>query len=109
MTVTALAGFFTLPTVALILFLVAKQLFRGYDQSLLDALVLGVPAVAGYPVAVALWWGSRRARSARWAWVLAVLGIVVVIAVSAAPLWAVGYQFYDEWKETQPGGRGYHP
>jgi hypothetical protein len=41
------------------------------------------------------------------AWVLAVLGFVLVVGSSVAPMTVFGTLIVEEWGETQPGGRGY--
>ncbi|TDE89179.1 hypothetical protein EXU48_20850 [Occultella glacieicola] len=52
--------------------------------------------------AVLLFLASRQRRPLG-AWLLAVGAVVLALAVG------VGCGFYDEWTETQPGGRGYQP
>ncbi|MEV4274631.1 hypothetical protein [Actinoplanes xinjiangensis] len=72
-------------------------------------LVLGLPALIAYPLAVWLWVRARRARSTGRAWATAALGLALVVGASALPVTILGSALADEWKETQPGGRGYVP
>ncbi len=52
--------------------------------------------------AVLVFLASRERRPVA-AWLLAVGAVVMALLV------VVGAGVYDEWTETQPGGRGYHP
>jgi hypothetical protein len=72
-------------------------------------LTLGLAALVAYPVAVWLWSRARRVRSTGRAWLLAVLGLLLVFGTSALPVTLLGGAFVEEWQETQPGGRGYQP
>jgi hypothetical protein len=47
---------------------------------------------------------SRTRRSAR-LWAVAVVGLVLVASLPST--WTILQLFFDEWCETQPGGRGY--
>jgi hypothetical protein len=73
------------------------------------SLVLGVPALIAYAVAAWLALRARRPGRAGRAWLLAVLGTVLVIGASIAPVAILGGAVHEEWQETQPGGRGYSP
>lgn len=95
--VTALLGIFTLP--AAVLYVIVSN----------DKVTLGLPAFLGYAFAGVMWFYSRRTVTLRWTWILVALGLVAVIVVSFAPVSAFALAVYDEWKETQPGGRGYQP
>lgn len=95
--VMVLLGILTLPA-AVLYVLVSNTL-----------LALGLPAFLGYAFSGVMWFYSRRASTLRRTWILAGLGLLAVIVVSFAPVSAFVYAVYDEWKETQPGGRGYHP
>lgn len=101
--VVVLLGLCTVPAVALV---VVTDLHSGNVRELFS---YAVPAIVGYPLAVVLWLHTRRVAAAGWAWLLAALGVVLVVAVSIAPVGGVAYLFYLEWLEYQPGGRGYHP
>jgi len=73
------------------------------------SLVLGAPALVAYAAALWLWFRIRRTGRAGRAWLLAVLGAVLVVGASAVPVVIVGKAILGEWQETQPGGRGYSP
>jgi hypothetical protein len=105
MSVLVLLGLVMLPVFALLLMAVFARLSRGGISNELLGITLSV--LVGFPFAVVLWFRSRRANTVRGAWILAVLGVLVLGAVSYEPVSVVGASFYDEWKETQPGGRGY--
>ncbi|GAA1284960.1 hypothetical protein Psi02_32770 [Planotetraspora silvatica] len=102
-------GMITLPWAAFIVVISVRSLLGGSDGTWLGLVTMGVAPLVGYPAAAVLWSRSRRAATPRRAWILALLGVVVIVAVSFMSVYALGYGFYDEWKETQPGGRGYHP
>ncbi|GIF39654.1 hypothetical protein [Actinoplanes xinjiangensis] len=72
-------------------------------------LVLGLPALIAYPLAVWLWVRARRARSTGRAWTAAALGMALVVGSSVVPVTILGGALITQWKETQPGGRGYVP
>jgi hypothetical protein len=101
-------GLVTMPAVALFL---AAFLSRsgGGDPNTGEFVVFVLPALVGYPVAGALWLSARRVGDVRRAWLLAVLGVAVLIAVSFKPVVALAHLSYLQWQEYQPGGRGYHP
>jgi hypothetical protein len=94
-----LCGLVTLPVVALMLLAFANR--GGTDPA--EVLTGALPALIGYPLAVVLWWRFRQH------WVLAVLGVLVVIAVSCRPLAELAQVVYLQWQQTQPGGKGYQP
>jgi hypothetical protein len=76
------------------------------------ALGLGAPALIGYAAAIWLCIRARRtgrAGQAGRAWLLALIGAVLVLGTSAIPVVIVGKAVLSEWQETQPGGRGYSP
>jgi len=102
-------GMITLPWAAFIVVACVRSLLRGSEGNWLGLVTMGVAPLVGYPAAAVLWSRSRRAATLRRGWILALLGVLVIVAVSFMSLYALGYGFYDEWKETQPGGRGYHP
>jgi hypothetical protein len=99
-TVIVLCGLVTLPVVALMLAAFVNR--GGADPA--EVLTGAVPALVGYPLAGVLWWHSRRRG-----WVLAVLGVLVVLAVSWRPVAELAQVVYQQWQQTQPGGRGYQP
>ncbi|MEV1286917.1 hypothetical protein [Micromonospora sp. NPDC049679] len=103
-----LGGLVTLPAVALIVAVFVRHHIRGYHGNVEEFLTTALPALIGYPFAAVLWFYCRRVSTTRWSWLLAVLGVVVVVAVSFWPLAVIGYGFYEEWLETQPGGKGYY-
>ncbi|MFC3735760.1 hypothetical protein [Paractinoplanes deccanensis] len=70
-------------------------------------LLMGTTALLAYPAAVWLWLRARRPGSTGRAWLLAALGLLLVAGTSALPVWILGSATADEWRETQPGGRGY--
>lgn len=73
------------------------------------ALLLG-PRLLAYGLAAALWLHLRRGHTTRaQAWFVAVAGLSLVIAASYGPVAGFVWAVYDEWRETQPGGRGYYP
>jgi len=79
----------------------------GGDAVVSRPLVMGVSALIAYPVAVWLWLRSRRSESAGRAWLFATLGLLLVAGTSCVPMVTLGSALVDEWRETQPGGRGY--
>ena len=95
--VMALLGILTLP--AAVLYVIVSN----------DKVTLGLPAFLGYAFSGVMWFYSRRTTTLRWTWILVALGLLVVIVVSFVPVSAFAYAAYDEWSETQPGGRGYQP
>ena len=102
--VMCVAGVCAVPSAS---FFLAAALRGGPNLS--PVLVLGVPTMLAFPAAVWLCSRSRRAGSAGRAWLLAVLGVVLVIGTSVLPVGIVGAAMVEEWEETQPGGRGYIP
>jgi hypothetical protein len=104
-----LIGLVTLPAVALFVLAYLSRASGGGTWADLDELLTHVlPALIGYPLAGGLWIYCRRTRTARSAWTLAVLGLLVVAAVSFTPVAGWADVIYLQWKETQPGGRGYY-
>lgn len=95
--VMGLLGILTLP--AAVLYVIVSN----------DKVTLGLPAFLGYAFSGVMWFYSRRTATLRWTWILVALGLVAVIVVSFVPVSAFALAAYDEWKETQPGGRGYQP
>ncbi|MEH0933913.1 hypothetical protein [Micromonospora psammae] len=79
------------------------------DAGFSPPLVIGVPTLIAYPVAVWLWLRARRPKNAGRAWLLATLGLLLVVGTSVVPVVIVGSALVEEWQETQPGGRGYQP
>ena len=73
------------------------------------ALVVGVPLLIVYPVALWLALRARRPRSTGRAWLIATLGLLLIIGTAAVPMTVFGLAMHEEWQETQPGGRGYRP
>lgn len=73
------------------------------------SLLLGAPSVVADAMGMWLWFRVLRPGSIARAWLLAVLGTVLVIGGSVLPVTIVGKAVHEEWQETQPGGRGYHP
>jgi hypothetical protein len=73
------------------------------------SLLLGAPSVVADAMGMWLWFRVLRPGSIARAWFLAVLGTVLVIGGSVLPVTIVGKAVHEEWQETQPGGRGYHP
>ncbi|WP_204071973.1 hypothetical protein [Planotetraspora phitsanulokensis] len=102
-------GLITLPWAVFVIVVFVGQISQGDDGAWSGLMAMGLPPLIGYPAAAVLWSHSRRAATRRRAWVLALLGVIAIVAVSFLPVFALGYGFYDEWRETQPGGRGYHP
>ncbi|MEU4474662.1 hypothetical protein [Micromonospora sp. NPDC023888] len=76
-------------------------------SDLAPSLALGAPALIVYPVAAWLWLRARRQPAVGRAWVLAVLGFVLIVGSSVAPVTVFGTLIVDERRESQPGGRGY--
>ncbi|WP_203886028.1 hypothetical protein [Planotetraspora kaengkrachanensis] len=107
--VAAPVGMITLPWAVFVIAVFAGQISQGGDGAWSGLMAMGLPPLVGYPAAAVLWSHSRRAASLRRAWILAILGVLAIAAVSFLPVLALGYGLYDEWQETQPGGRGYHP
>jgi hypothetical protein len=66
-----------------------------------------LPAVLGLPVAVALRMALRNVRTRGAAWGIAAFAVALVVAVSVAPVLAVGHLVHLQVQEYQPGGRGY--
>jgi len=102
--VTYLAGICVLP------FAVFSTLwaFTGHGDSA-PALVVGMPLLVAYPVALWLALRSRRPYSTGRAWLIAAIGLLLIIGTAALPVTVVGLAVHEEWQETQPGGRGYRP
>jgi hypothetical protein len=96
-----ICGLVTLPLAAL---LTAAFINRGGENPA-EFWTGAMPALLGYPVAAALWWRTRG----RSGWLLAALGVAVIIAVSWRPLFEFAVIAHQQWQETQPGGRGYQP
>lgn len=99
----------TFPVLALHAAVVLGRRSRDDAGGLGEVLLASGPVVVGYAVAAGMWLAARRADSTRQAWLLAAAGTAVVVAVSYQPLNAVVAMFVEEWRETQPGGRGYYP
>jgi hypothetical protein len=95
-------GLVTLPLAAL---LTAAFISRGGENPA-EFWTGAMPALLGYPLAAALWWRTRRHSGG---WLLAVLGVAVIVAVSWRPLYEFAVVVHQQWQETQPGGRGYQP
>jgi hypothetical protein len=106
LTVMCMLGICTLPAA---LFFVLSGISGDSGPSPFLVLGLGVPALVAYPVAVWLWSRARRVRSTGRAWLLAALGLLLVVGTSTLPVALLGGAFVGEWQETQPGGRGYQP
>jgi hypothetical protein len=104
-TVTCMLGICALP--AALLFVLSG--ISGDSGPSAFLLGLGVPVLVAYPVAVWLWSRTRRVPSAGRAWLLAAIGLFLVVATSTLPVALLGGTFVEEWQETQPGGRGYQP
>lgn len=104
-TALVLFGLVMVPVFPIVVMALVSKLAKGDVSG--EMLGIFVPIVVGFPVAVILWRRSRRAESVRKAWILAVAGVLVLGVVSYQPVSDVGGLFYEEWKETQPGGRGY--
>jgi hypothetical protein len=100
--VLVICGLVTLPLVAL---LVLAFVHRGGENPA-EFWTGAFPALLGFPIAAALWWYSRRGRGN---WLLTALGVAVIVAVSWRPLYEFAVVVYQQWLETQPGGRGYQP
>lgn len=105
----AAAAAVTLPVLALHAAVVLSRRTPDFAAALGEVLLASGPVVVGYAVAAAMWLAARRSGSTRQAWLLAAAGTAVVVAVSYQPLDAVVALFVAEWRETQPGGRGYYP
>ncbi len=103
-TVACLVGICALPSAA---YFVLIGIAGGSDPG--PGLVIGAPVLVAYPVAVWLWLRARRPRSTGRAWLLAVLGLLLVTGTAIVPVTIIGTALVDEWRETQPGGRGYEP
>ncbi|MFG1919633.1 hypothetical protein [Micromonospora sp. NPDC048898] len=73
------------------------------------SLAIGAPTLIAYPVAAWLWLRAGRQPTIGRAWVNAVLGFVLIVGSSIAPVAVFGALIVEEWRETQPGGRGYDP
>jgi hypothetical protein len=99
----------TLPAVMLLLAAYLNRLSGAGDPDTTEFAIYVLPALVGYPVVGVLWWYARRLCTGRWAWLLAALGVVVVIAISVKPVAGFSHLVYPQWQETQPGGRGYQP
>ncbi|BBH68601.1 hypothetical protein ACTI_52860 [Actinoplanes sp. OR16] len=69
--------------------------------------LIGAPVLVAYVVAFVLWRRARRTASRRRAWVMVVVGLVLVGGAAVVPTTILGSALADVWKETQPGGRGY--
>lgn len=63
--------------------------------------------VIGYVLAVVavVQVGRSRTRRSAWLWAAAAVGLVLVASLPST--WTILQLFFDEWCETQPGGRGY--
>lgn len=107
-TVIVLAGLATLPSILLFLATIVAKL-RGGNWSGEELVTYVLPALAGYAVAIALWFRSRRTVVVNRSWLLATVGVLIVVAVSYRPVAAVAEVAYEQWQQTQPGGRGYYP
>ncbi|WP_327548742.1 hypothetical protein [Amycolatopsis sp.] len=105
MTVLVLLGLVMVPVFAIVVMAFVSQLSKGRVTN--EMMGIAFPIIVGFPIAVVLWRRSRRAETVRGAWILAVVGVLVLGGVSYRPVSDVGAMFYEEWKETQPGGRGY--
>ncbi|MFC7535150.1 hypothetical protein [Actinoplanes sp. GCM10030250] len=105
-TITCLLSPCALPAA---LFFVLSGVSGDSGPSAFVVLGLGVPALVAFPAAVWLWSRARRVRSAGRAWLLALLGLLLVVGASTPPVTILGGAFVEEWQETQPGGRGYQP
>lgn len=79
------------------------------DEGISPPVMIGAPALIAYPVAVWLWLRARRPKSTGRAWLLATLGLLLVVGTSFVPVTVLGSALAEEWQETQPGGRGYRP
>jgi hypothetical protein len=97
----------TLPAVALFLAAYLSRLSGAGDPNTTELATYVLPALVAYPVVGWLWLHLRRSGTGRWAWPLAALGIAIVIAVSVKPVAGFISLIYQQWQETQPGGRGY--
>jgi uncharacterized membrane protein len=95
-----------LPLLVLLLITAAHRTGAGAFD---DFLAIGLPVLVGYPVAIVLWRRARQAATTRGAWILAGLGLAVLVAVSFRPFTGLAEVIYLQWAETQPGGRGYSP
>jgi len=102
----------SLPLLAWQVAIVLSRRSRGYavDGDLLALTTVLLLRLAAYSVAAGLWWylGHRPVAGSR-AWLLAVAGLVLVAAAAYQPVSGFALALHDEWRETQPGGRGYHP
>jgi hypothetical protein len=93
-TVTFTLGICALPAA---LFFVLSGISGDSGPSPFLVLGLGVPALVAYPVAVWLWSRSRRVPSAGRAWLLAALGLLLVVGTSTLPVALLGGAFVEEW------------
>jgi hypothetical protein len=59
-----------------------------------------LPALVGYPVLGVWWFYVRRSGTGRRAWLLAALGIFVVIAVSFKPVAGFIHLTYLQWHRS---------
>ena len=66
-----------------------------------------LPALVGWPAAWLSWRAARRAGTPRHAWLLVGLTAVLLVAPTVEPVRLAVHLMHDEWRETQPGGRGY--
>lgn len=103
-TVMCLLGVCALPAAG---FFVVMGLHGGAVLS--PPLLIGAPALVAYPVGAWLWLRARRPKSTGRAWLLALLGLLLVVGTSVVPVAILSSAFAEEWQETQPGGRGYRP
>jgi hypothetical protein len=104
-TALVLFGLVMVPVFPIVVMAFVSKLSKG-DVSA-EMLGIFLPIVVGFPIAVVLWRRSRRAETVRKAWILAVAGVLILGGVAYQPVSDVGGLFYEEWQETQPGGRGY--
>jgi hypothetical protein len=107
--VTCLVGICGVPSSLFFGALAVHALARGVDTVPIQILTFAVAGLLAYPIAIWLWFRARRARSTARAWLAAALGLILVLGSAAFPVTIIGKAMAEEWRETQPGGRGYVP
>ncbi len=70
-------------------------------------MLIGLPSLIGFVVALWLWRRARRTASTTRGWLFAALGVLLFAGTSVIPVTILGAALGEEWRETQPGGRGY--
>jgi len=94
MSVLVLLGLVMIPVFLLVVMALVSQLSKGSVTMEVAGMFLAV--VLGFPIAVVLWRRARRANTVRAAWILAVVGVLVLGGVSAKPIFDVGTMFYEK-------------